>query len=1412
MKHRVPFLILVALFLAATAAPAPAAARSGALRVFVQTDHASFQADWTRLLRQRGATVAGANRFPTELELARTDVLVVAMPQAPGATAEERRHLDAYQQRGGGLILLHDAVCSAQPEWLLEAAGGTREPGDAHRQRGLAGLYFQDVAHPITAGLSNFDLDDELLFQIRLAPGARPLATSFRTAKEVVPQIWIHERGSARVFASGVGLHLTNYSLPHMRGLLLRAIAWTGQRPVDSLTRKEELASFRYPAGGPSAPADALRRIEPWPEFDLSLVAAEPEVVKPIALDWDARGRLWVALTPEYPFKVDRMPGRDSIVILDKLGRDGRVGRRTVFCDGLVLPTGFVFHRDGVIVAQAPKILFIRDTDGDGQADVREVLFDGFGTYDTHAVINNLRWGLDGWVYGCQGYSGSQSTNIVNAAGRSFGKIGNGIFRFRPDGSALEQVASYGGNSWGIDFNWDGELFFSKANGPHVSHVVLPERYLARGRLGNATSDKSIEDHQKVYPAFGDTRHEYVQVAPVGVFSGASGATLYQGGAWPLRYHGNFFVCEPTVHIIHEDILSRGEGVTFDATRRDEREFVAGRDLWFRPVHTRIGPDGAMYILDFYCQAISHNDIRGVPHGPGNAAVRPDRDHQNGRIYRLQHKDATPYPVPDLANASPATLARALEHPNAWVRLTAQRLLAERGDRSIEPMLTQTLRSNRVAHARLHALWTLQNLNALSVSNLALALADRHPSVLNNALRAVAEQPERPPTNILALIQKNFRDSAERTRLDALCALTRWTPDTPTIEAVAKLFPDLKDNWTRSTVLNVAQLAPTNFLRHAYGSDRSESYRELAVPLVERLLAARDEGSAEWALTRAARAAARADKLKIAVIDTFARRLGDFSPPFSTNIEAALKTLATSENRALRVSAFPLIQHYSTTAGANLGGDQLAATLVADLTNEKLKEEDRLALLASLLKVPALLPEILTRVDALLAKNPPPTVQKAVITELGQSTNTGAATVLVKYYPRFNTENRQLALGTLARRASSALALLDAVEAKAISPADLGVSGPDRLRTHANSAVARRATQVFDAVQGPRTAEKDRLIARFREAFDQPADLKHGKEQFEKQCAICHRFADKGRDFGPDLTGTGLHGPAVLLTHILDPNRVVEGNFVPYQARTRKDEEYYGLIKTENRDSVTLVNLEGEVELKRADLASLQRSRLSFMPEGLEALGAKTLRDIVGYLIAGTPKGLRPLDLSPAFTADTRKNLFGTEETPSLAFRQFGIVMVDNVPFHVVNPAGQPDGNNLVLLGGGSGVAQSLPRRVEFPVRAATTKLYILGGVAGGGFPQGTPELHHLPAARLTLHYADGQTEEVVLRNGEHIADATRPSEVPGSRPTGDLVTRGQVRWFSLVPKRNARIETISLESFGNHLAPAFVAITAQVD
>ncbi len=295
-------MLLTAFLLAASVQGAP-------LRVFLrggpkthgpnQHEHERFVAEWKPLLASRGVVVDGALRFPTEAELARTDVLVIYAADGGSIHGEDRAHLESYLARGGGLVALHDAVCTDDPAWFQGIAGGAWEYGRAKWHEGLVDLDFADREHPISRGIANFRFQDEIYTDLHVDPAVHVLAQGFQSIFEISPQAWTWEKDRYRAFVSIQGHEWTSFSHPAWRAFVLRGIAWAGRRDVDALVSKEELASLRYPPGGPIAPEKSASALVLHPEFDISLIASEPLVVKPISIDWDARGRMWIAETPD---------------------------------------------------------------------------------------------------------------------------------------------------------------------------------------------------------------------------------------------------------------------------------------------------------------------------------------------------------------------------------------------------------------------------------------------------------------------------------------------------------------------------------------------------------------------------------------------------------------------------------------------------------------------------------------------------------------------------------------------------------------------------------------------------------------------------------------------------------------------------------------------------------------------------------------------------------------------------------------------------------------------------------------------------------------------------------------------------------------------------------------------------------
>jgi putative membrane-bound dehydrogenase-like protein len=670
------------------------------LRVFIRAgkkshgpgahDFPQFLKDWVPMLNERGVKADGGMDFPTKEQLDKTDVLILHAQEAGNIKiGDERKNLMEFLARGGGVVTIHAAAVSKDHDWFKGIIGGSWHFGQTKWLEAPMSLYFTDHDNAITKDISNFDIDDEIYYDMDLLPEAKILAAAYtpntpqlkggnkeaqaRAAEAVAkkkavniydiqPQVWTYEKEKYRAFTCIPGHWYKNFSHNALRTMILRGIAWAGKRGnIDELCKPAELGdALRYVEGGCPSPQELPKALEVHPEFNLSLVASEPLINKPMNIDWDEKGRLWVVETPEYPnglrqSNVDAWkdsgaikPGQyerkplDCVSILSDTNGDGVMDKKQVFADEIELATSSVFYKNGVIVCAAPDIWYFEDTNGDDKADKRSKLYTNLGNRDTHAVINNMRWGLDGWVYATDGYSSTDDVKSGDGS-KGFGAIGAGVVRFKPDGSAFEQYASRGGNTWGLDITSDGQVFYTQpTSGNHFIHVVLPEYVLAKGKLPGVMGTNGMLPKEPTFPAMHWEQQAYVQIDQVGSYTAAAGCAIYEGGAWPAKWKYGYFTTEPTLNIVSH-FMVEPDGVTYKAKRepgREQTEFIRSKNLWFRPIENRVGPDGALYVVDFCNQAVIHNDTRGPTHGPANAAVRPDRDHYYGRIWKVQHKEA----------------------------------------------------------------------------------------------------------------------------------------------------------------------------------------------------------------------------------------------------------------------------------------------------------------------------------------------------------------------------------------------------------------------------------------------------------------------------------------------------------------------------------------------------------------------------------------------------------------------------------------------------------------------------------------------------------------------------------------------------------------------------------------------------
>ncbi len=1436
------------------------------LRVFIragakthgpnQHDHPRFLKEWTPLLTERGMKVEGDLDFPEPEQLARTDVMIIYSADGMKINGGQRAEFEKFLKRGGGIVVVHAGCVSGdQNEWCKSIIGGAWRWPTAELPKekatkwleGEVGICFVDQDHPISRGVSNFDWKDEIYYDMDIASDVAPIATSFHNVHIIAPQIWTRERtldgGTApyRAVVSLPGHYYDVFDTPQYRAVLMRSIAWAGKRAnVDEFTKPEELASLKYPPGGPRPASEAVKTFQLHPEFNVTLAADENVAEKIMSVDWDPQGRLWVVETPEYPGGREihqsdtrvspwriREPGkypvgtseqraaRDRVSILEDTNGDGVMDKKTVFADGLELPTSLVFYKDGVIVSQAPETLWIRDTDGDGKADKVEVLFKGWGTRDTHAVTSNLRWGFDGWIYGAVGYSAGDITS--GDGSKKFGKITAGLYRFRPDGSMLEQVAAGSCNTWGCEVAPDGEIFYSTATcGEPMLHVVLPEKIVSKAGVPGVRASKPIISENKVYPARFENRQPYLQIDWVGAFTAAAGATIYDGGAWPDKWQGPpwaFFVHEPTVWLTHQEFVSQ-QGVSYQGKRepgREQAHFIASTDYWFKPIHSRVGPDGALYLVDFYNQIAVHNDTRGPAHGAHNAATRPDRDHHFTRLWRIQHKQKLALPAFDLNPKNPARLVEMLDHPNGWVRATANRLLSEGAGKSVVEKLSAEAAQGRTAYARMLALWTLANLGEIGEEQLESSIRDQDPVVRKNALwlAATLDNSGRQPE--MEMVRALFADPDQRVRIAALVAGTTLTPNNDLAAALAEAWPSFQNPYLEAAALAITANDPLRFLDAALQTSKPQAMLGMVAQLGRQVANRNDSQLAAGLVIVLARSTSGAEALKAAALQSLTANLApDVKPALNTALSDAAKQLLAAPQTTGPI--LPLIARWGFADQVGEAAKAAVAKAIARLADKSLSDDERAQVAANLLGVRALDANILPAVTALVAGDASAALQRRVIEALGTTGEAAAGQALVAALPKLDQDLREAAFGQLLKRADWSGATVQALADKQLDPALLGPANLFRLRTHADAAVAQRATEVVVALRGPEQKEKDSLITKFRPEVVKPGNAANGAKVFTQNCAVCHKFKNEGADFAPNLTGMGAHGPEDLIVHILDPNRVVEPNFVAVSIETKDDLSYDGIVLRENNSVVVLRNQTAETEIRKNNIASRRSTGRSLMPDGFEQLGAESLRDLLTFICADELR-FRILNLNNAFTADSSRGIYTTPESrdESLRFKKWGTLKHRDVPFDIVSPTRSTTGKNVLLLQGGFGMSRNYPREVEVPVGLPATRLHFLGS-AGWGFPLGKKDE---PVMKVTAHFAGGATEDLVFRNGVEFADCYGKPEVPGSElleNVDQLVSNGrQVRYWARPLTKRGVVEKLTIASFNNEVAPTLVAITAEV-
>ncbi|MEO2023942.1 MAG: PVC-type heme-binding CxxCH protein, partial [Pirellulaceae bacterium] len=548
----------------------------------------------------------------------------------------------------------------------------------------------------------------------------------------------------------------------------------------------------------PVAAQDSLQYLQLAPGLRAELVASEPQVTDPVAVRFDARGRMWVVEMRDYPWG----PGKGEVpqcqlrILTDEDG-DGYFETSRLFADQLLFTTGIQPWKDGVIVTMAGQVAYFKDTTGDGWADLRQIWYQGFVEDNSQLRANHPRFALDNHIYIANGLRGG----VVQDARRADSprvNINNMDFRFHPQSFQYEAVSGVG--QFGLTFDNDGNRFVCSNRNP-VKHVVLKNRYLQRSPTAAISAvyhdAAAAGEASRIFPI---GRSWTTSTLHAGQFTAACGVFCYRGNALPAEFHGNVFTCDPTGSLVHREIMTP-RGGTFSGRRgRDGVEFLASRDEWFRPVNMELGPDGAMYVVDMYRAVIEHP--RWVP---AELKERPDTrfGDNRGRIYRITAVRApAAKQARDYSQASNVQLVQLLAHDNAWQREVAARLIMERkpaDPTALVRSLEKLARDGKTPHARIHALWSLQGQEKLAPETIAQGLQDDDAHVRRQAVVLAESRLANDPV-LRQQVVDLATDSNAQVRFQVALSLTPIRNDHELQQVGQVLLRSKGDVWTRRAV------------------------------------------------------------------------------------------------------------------------------------------------------------------------------------------------------------------------------------------------------------------------------------------------------------------------------------------------------------------------------------------------------------------------------------------------------------------------------------------------------------------------------------------------------------------------------------------------------------------------------------
>ncbi len=963
----------------------------------------------------------------------------------------------------------------------------------------------------------------------------------------------------------------------------------------------------------PLSPEEGLKSIHVPDGFKVELVACEPDVIDPIAIDWDLAGRLWVVEMADYPSGMDNngKPG-GRVRVLEDTDGDGRYEKSTLFADGLNFPTGLLTWRDGVIVTAAPDVLFLKDTNGDGKADSTEKLLSGLSEGNQQLRANGLRWGLDNRVYcAAGGHHGGHAADTVlrsHKDGQDV-KIGSRDFSFDPDSGDVR--AESGPSQFGRNRD-DAGHWFGTQNSRALWHYVLPDHYLQRNPHVPAPDPTHLivtPLNAPVYPV-SPPEKRFHSFENAGHYTSACSGMIYRDELlWPRRDNElDAFTCEPFHNLVQHNILVE-DGVTWNAKRapgEEKHDFFASSDRWCRPVMTRTGPDGALWVVDMYRYMIEHP--QWLPEN-GRAELLPHYrlGDDKGRIYRVFRADKPPRKLQPLDKLKPAELVKALDSPNEWQRDKAHMALVWRETSSdgkpgtpedeaqaqaLEEELMNSV-SRRTPIGMIHVLGYMSGAGIYMPTVLGGVL-DRSVDkrVVEAAVRTISTFAEWESFDV-KLLQRCSCDGVCRGNrpalLQAALSAGEYTSGAAKKLAGEQLltFAEMTrtDPWMRAAILSSA-VPHCRTLCKGLANKGGEAFAAWVEDLIPLSLGLEDYES-----------------LAAMISPSLNTPDGHFTAQQMSMVAQLLGILERKGmSRATLTAKSPVLRE------ALKNGDAMMHTAARTVTDAAASLESRAAAAALLTREESTRGTAIEVLPNWLSPGSDASLQLAAVRVLASTGEATVPAILLHDLPSLTPQTRGAIIEALLTREPWALALLEHVKSNPATALD--ATQRARLAQHSSQKVRDLAATVLKA-----ESSRKEVLEQFRPALSLKGDAARGKT-VALRCIGCHQVDGAGLQIGPDLKSVANHPAEKLLTNIIDPSLDVQPGYHAFNAKLKDGSELYGLITSETGNSVSFKLTDGSTRLvARSDLADLKSTGQSLMPAGLETgMTHQEMADLIAWL------------------------------------------------------------------------------------------------------------------------------------------------------------------------------------------------------